>query len=209
MWVLPGIYYICKCSGGGKQTPDYISPSLTSRIIVWDSVLVRSGNYGHCCILPFTGLELLRNFYAKFHVSSQEFLNMASDWMAAHPQPIRSHVAAPKFRKVRSNALQSNTWPLMLIHKNEICFRANRMTTLLYQNQGINYVVWSGSCLPRWRISCTCPISVLTQWGWNKMATISQTTISYAFSWKLWFRLKFHWSLFPRVELTIFHHWFR
>ena len=124
MWVLPGIYYICKCSGGGKQTPDYISPSLTSRIIVWDSVLVRSGNYGHCCILPFTGLELLRNFYAEIHVSSQELLNMASDWMAAHPQPIRSHVAAPKFRKVRSSALQSNTWPLMLIHKNEICFRA-------------------------------------------------------------------------------------
>ena len=23
------------------------------------------------------------------------------------------------------------------------------------------------------------------------------------------FRLKFHWSLFPRVQLTIFHHWFR
>ena len=32
-----------------------------------------------------------------------------------------------------------------------------------------------------------------------------------AFSWmKIYkFRLRFHWSLFPRVQLTITHHWFR
>ena len=42
------------------------------------------------------------------------------------------------------------------------------------------------------------------------MAAIFQTTFSNAFSWmKMYeFRLKFHWSLFPRVELTIFQHWF-
>ena len=42
------------------------------------------------------------------------------------------------------------------------------------------------------------------------MTTISQTTISNAFSWMkmLGFRLKFYWSFFPRVELKIFHHWF-
>ena len=51
----------------------------------------------------------------------------------------------------------------------------------------------------------------LTHWGRDKMAAISQTTHSNAFSWikMLENRLKFHWSLFPRVEFTIFHHWFR
>ena len=45
----------------------------------------------------------------------------------------------------------------------------------------------------------------------RQMDAISQTTFSNAFSWmKMFeFRLKFHWSLFPRVKLTIFQHWFR
>ena len=48
-----------------------------------------------------------------------------------------------------------------------------------------------------------CP---LTQWGGDKMAAISQTIFSNALSWiKMFeFRLKFHWSLFLRVQLTIF-----
>ena len=43
------------------------------------------------------------------------------------------------------------------------------------------------------------------------MDAISQTTFSNAFSWmKMFeFRLKFHWSLFPRVQLIIFQQWFR
>ena len=51
----------------------------------------------------------------------------------------------------------------------------------------------------------------LTHWGRNKMDAISQTTFSSTFSWikMLEFRLKFHWRLFLRVELTIFQHWFR
>ena len=54
------------------------------------------------------------------------------------------------------------------------------------------------------------PVS-LTHWGRDKMDAISQTTFSSAFSWmKMFeFRLKFHWSLFLRVQLTIFNHWFR
>ena len=45
----------------------------------------------------------------------------------------------------------------------------------------------------------------------RQMDAISQTTFSNAFSlMKMFeFQLKFHWSLFPRVQLTIFHHWFR
>ena len=47
--------------------------------------------------------------------------------------------------------------------------------------------------------------SSLTHWGRDKMAAIFQTTFSNAFSWmKIFkFRLRFHWSLFPRVQLTI------
>ena len=53
--------------------------------------------------------------------------------------------------------------------------------------------------------------SGLKQWGRDKMATIFQATVSNAFSWVkiYWFRLRFHSSLFPRVQLTIFQHWFR
>ena len=51
----------------------------------------------------------------------------------------------------------------------------------------------------------------LTHWGWEKMATISQTTVSNAFSWmkmyELW--IKIYWSLFLRSQLTTFQHWFR
>ena len=51
----------------------------------------------------------------------------------------------------------------------------------------------------------------LIHWGRDKMDAISQTPFSSTFSWMkmLEFRLKFHWSLFPRAELTIFQHWFQ
>ena len=51
----------------------------------------------------------------------------------------------------------------------------------------------------------------LTHWGRDKMATIFQTTFSNIFSWMKMheLRLRFHWSLFLRVQMTIFQHWFR
>ena len=54
-------------------------------------------------------------------------------------------------------------------------------------------------------------ISLLTLWGRDKMAAIFQTIFSNEFSWmKMYeFRLRFHWSLFIRVQLTTFQHWFR
>ena len=53
--------------------------------------------------------------------------------------------------------------------------------------------------------------SSLTHWGLDKMVVIFQTTFSNAFSWlEMWkLRLRFHWSVFPRVKLKIFQHWFR
>ena len=52
---------------------------------------------------------------------------------------------------------------------------------------------------------------LLTYCGRDKMAAVSQTALSNAFSWMkmLEFRLKFHWSVFPKFQLTIFQHWFR
>ena len=54
-------------------------------------------------------------------------------------------------------------------------------------------------------------IFLLTHWGRDKMAAIFQTTFSNGFLWiKIHeFRLTFHWSLFLRLQLTIFQHWFR
>ena len=51
----------------------------------------------------------------------------------------------------------------------------------------------------------------LTKWGRDKMNVISQTIFSSTFtSMKmLEFRLKFHWSFFRRVQITIFQHWVR
>ena len=51
----------------------------------------------------------------------------------------------------------------------------------------------------------------LTHWGRDKMDAIFQTTFSNGYSWmKIYeFRMKFHWSLFLRFQLTIFQHWFR
>ena len=52
---------------------------------------------------------------------------------------------------------------------------------------------------------------VKTHWGRDIMAAIFQTTFSNGFSWmKMFeFRLKFHWSLFLRVQLRISQHWFK
>ena len=48
-------------------------------------------------------------------------------------------------------------------------------------------------------------------WDWDIMDAISQTIFSSAFSWMkmIQFQWKFHWSLFLRVQLTIFQHLFR
>ena len=55
-----------------------------------------------------------------------------------------------------------------------------------------------------------CPFG-LTHLGRDKMAAIFQMTFSNAFSWmKTYeFQLRFHWSLFPGVQLPIVQHWFR
>ena len=53
------------------------------------------------------------------------------------------------------------------------------------------------------------PIS--THWGRDKMAAISQTMFSNAFSWMKMYEycLRFLWNVFLRIDLTIFQQWFR
>ena len=47
----------------------------------------------------------------------------------------------------------------------------------------------------------------LTHWGRHKINAILQT---FSNAMKMFeFQLKFHWSLFLKVQLTIFQHWFR
>ena len=55
---------------------------------------------------------------------------------------------------------------------------------------------------------CFLASVALTHWGRDKMAVIFLTTLSNAFSWiKIFkFRLRCHWRLLPRDQLTIFHH---
>ena len=51
----------------------------------------------------------------------------------------------------------------------------------------------------------------VSHWGWDEMAANFLMTFSNAFSWmKIYkFQLRFHWSLFRKVQLTIFEHSFR
>ena len=57
-----------------------------------------------------------------------------------------------------------------------------------------------------------CNISWIRTWriDRDKIADIFQPTFSNAFSWMEMYecRLRFHWSLFLRVQLTISQHWF-
>ena len=69
-------------------------------------------------------------------------------------------------------------------------------------------IIWSSYGLIQEYIHALLGPDDLTHWGRDKMDAISQTTFWSAFSWmKMFeFRLKFHWSLFLRVQLTIFQH---
>ena len=70
---------------------------------------------------------------------------------------------------------------------------------------------WYKSSLSTY-FSLVLPASgILTHWGRDKMAAISQTIFSNGFPWmKMYeFWLKFHWILFLTDLLTIFQHWFR
>ena len=59
-------------------------------------------------------------------------------------------------------------------------------------------------------VSKMCIHDLITHWGPDNMAAIFQTTFSNAFFLMkmYWFQSRFHWSLFSRIQSTIFQHWF-
>ena len=69
-----------------------------------------------------------------------------------------------------------------------------------------NGTMWGISAELRWDNT-----KLLTHLPLEKIAAISQTIFSDAFSWmkNFVFWLKFHWYLFLRIQLTISQHWFR
>ena len=98
-----------------------------------------------------------------------------------------SHISAPRARQIWAGSLGMG--------KGMGCFF-------------IQTAPWHTGCVITGWSSLKLP---LTHWGRDKMAAIFQTTFSNAFSWmKIYeFWLRFHWSVFLRIQLTIFQHWFR
>ena len=58
-------------------------------------------------------------------------------------------------------------------------------------------------------VSPRYPVSLLTHLPVDKMAVIYQKTSKFSWMKMLEFRLKIHWNLFLRVQLTISQHWIR
>ena len=59
----------------------------------------------------------------------------------------------------------------------------NKLQWIFYQNSKIFHskrCTWK--CLLKWHPFCLC-LNVITHWGWDRMATISQTTVSNVFLW--------------------------
>ena len=73
--------------------------------------------------------------------------------------------------------------------------------------------VTSEPMMTRFIVACIHQASKIYEWNakFNTLAAIFQTIFVNGFSWmKIYqLRLRFHWSLFLRVVLTIFQHWFR
>ena len=108
----------------------------------------------------------------------------------------------------------------IFIHDNALEHVVCEMAAILSRRQCVNSVdprlasfhwlppVDQGHHFTDWPVNQTPEINM---WMPRQMDAISQTTFSNAFSWmKIYeFPLKFHWSLFPRFQSTIFPHWFR
>ena len=129
-------------------------------------------------------------------------------------------------RKHQSSASLAFVWG---IHRDRWIPRTNgqlrgkcfHLMTSSWYHESISPVYNALSYTPAWCTSwlkiivynliIEAPVQYNSHRGWDKIAAISKTTFSNAFSWmKIQeFRLKFLWSLFVRVQWTIFHLWFR
>ena len=74
-----------------------------------------------------------------------------------------------------------------------------------------NFLEWWNLYVCDWPAGWENVFEILSTLRLRKMANISQMKLSNAISWMIIyeFRLIVHWSLFLRVQSTIFQHWFR
>ena len=126
-------------------------------------------------------------FQRQVVLSKYLILSRFRDWVL-----IMMHV---KFHRDKIWIYISRFWDFAKPGNKTSCHLVNGSTCTHSSNKG--HFCWSG-----------CKLLHLPL---NKMSAISQTTFSNAFSlikrFVDWY--EFHWSLFPRVQLTIFQHWFR
>ena len=104
-----------------------------------------------------------------------------------------------------------NVWLLIVWHWATWQSHSGDEVWFQYTSMGPAQEALSTCHMTPWQANDTLIMIELTNWGWDKMATVSKTTFSNAFSWmKMYeFWLKSHWSLFLNVQLTILQHWFR
>ena len=101
--------------------------------------------------------------------------------------------------------------PLVDISSNRLTLKLNLIWWAVSENMSSGNKKWRehviGAKSGRQSIG-TCH---LTHWVRDKMVAIFADDIFKCISWMKMYtlRLKFHWSLFPRVQSTIFKHWFR
>ena len=154
--------------------------------------------WGVAYVPCMTNLRALCAWVTRWHVTCM--LSLAEHWQGR--RALSNHVCAHPVILM---------WQVVCLqHLARACSEQSRSTTVL----PINHVIQMPQCLSGFvnhdyyvphKIYC------LTHWGRDKMVAISQTTFLSAFSWMemFEFRLKFHWSLFLRVQLTKFQHCFR
>ena len=87
----------------------------------------------------------------------------------------------------------------------------NKILKYIIINTCIKSLHWYIGLMKSTLVKLMALYNTLINWGQDKMAANFLITFSNAFSWmKIYeFRLRFHLSLFPRVQLTIFQHWLR
>ena len=99
----------------------------------------------------------------------------------------------------------------------EVCFqRSNWQHITLGSGNGLapnrwQAITWTNRDPDTWCCVASLGHNELTHLPLDKMAAISQMAFLNAIPWKKRFRFRwrFHWSVFLRFKLTIFHPWFR
>ena len=139
------------------------------------------------------------------------FLTFGIMRMKVHKKAILCHLFCNVFSSTWRTHAQANeirrNWEVYLQQSpegNTLCIWCIQTASLCAVSSSKN----SSYCRFLGHISCRFYINTLRP---RQLDAIWQTTFSNAFSWMRMFEflLKFHWSLFLRVELTIFQYGFR